>query len=113
MIVTGTNIYITRGDSESLSVALQSTDGFAAPLTAGDKVYLTIKENINTADKILQFVVKEFVDGKAIINILPSDTAALDYGVYVYDIQVTLADGTKRTIVRPSNFEIGGEVTYE
>lgn len=113
MIVTGTNIYITRGDTESLSVALREPNGFAIPMAAGDKVYLTVKKNINTADKILQFVVEEFVDGKAVIEIQPSDTAELEYGIYVYDIQVSLSNGTKRTIIRPSNFEIGGEVTYE
>jgi len=113
MIVSGTNIYITRGDSESLSVALQEPNGIAIPMAIGDKVYFTVKQNINTADKVLQFIVEEFVDGKAVIEINPSDTAALAYGVYVYDIQVSLASGVKRTIIKPSSFEIGGEVTYE
>lgn len=113
MIVNGTNIYITRGDSESLAISTVNALGLFAPLVTGDTVYLTIKENINTAAKILQFTITTFTDGKAIVNILPASTKTLAYGIYVYDIQIKKADGTVRTIVRPSTFEIGGEVTYE
>ena len=42
----------------------------------------------------------------------PEDTSGLDFGNYVYDVELTLADGTVNTIIPPSTFKVMGEVTY-
>ena len=57
--------------------------------------------------------VTEFVDGKALITIHPEDTAELKFKTYVYDIQLTRANGQVQTIVKPSQFVVGSEVTYD
>lgn len=107
------DIYMTRGDSETISISLSDTSDVSIPFEPGDTVYLTIKTDANTSTKVLQKQVTSFVGGKAIFTIQPSDTSSLNYGSYLYDIQWTRSDGFKRTIITPSMFVIEKEVTYE
>lgn len=100
------NIKMPRGDSESITI-----NGLS--LVPGDIVYLTVKEHINTSDIAFQKKITEFVSGSAIIGITPNDTKGLQFRTYVYDIQLTRADGTVTTIVKPHEFTIEGEVTYD
>lgn len=107
MKVNGTNISMTRGDSETITVSCE-----ARPFTAGDVLIFTVKESVYDIAVKLQKVVKTFTeDGKAVIEILPEDTSDLSFRTYCYDIQLTYADGTVTTIIKPSNFKIEAEVT--
>ena len=113
MKVDGTKITMTRGDSETISIFCKDILGTAVPFVTGDTVYFTIKRDIHEANIILQKIITTFIDGKAIVTILPIDTKALEFISYIYDVQLTKADGTVTTIIPPSKFTIGGEVTYE
>ena len=113
MIIHGTNISMIRGDSQNITVSVKDKDGNKVPLTTGDMIYLTVKYNINTEEKVLQKVITQFEDGNANIEITPNDTKDIPFNTYVYDIQLNRVDGTVSTIIPPSNFTIGGEVTYE
>ena len=112
MIVQGTNLSMIRGDSESIIVKCQENN-IDVPFVDGDIVYLTIKDNVYTETKLLQRVVTDFTDGKAIIYINPEDTKNIKFGRKIYDVQLTRKDGKVSTIVPPSEFNILGEVTYE
>lgn len=112
MEINGKNIRLVRGDSDSITVQL-SEGNEAKPLVVGDRVYFTVKKSPYESAKVLQKTITEFVDGKAIIPITHDDTKDMEFKSYVYDIQITFADGTVKTIVPPSQFEIMPEVTYE
>lgn len=99
------NIAMTRGDSESITVTC------SVPFTSGDTVYFTVREDAESGI-VLQKVITEFADGRAIIPILPEDTEPLDFGTYLYDIQVTRAGGVVTTLIIPSRFKLNEEVTY-
>ena len=105
MTITGTKLSMVRGDSESIAVTP------SRPFTAGDTVYFTVRESAEDPI-VLQKTVTEFPDGKAVIGIGHEDTQGLDFGDYVYDIQVTWADGTVKTLVEMSRFRLREEVTY-
>lgn len=107
MTVTGTNLSMTRGDTESITVSLQG-DVFSS----GDKVEFTVRKFPDHIEKQIHKTVTEFEDGKAIIRLYPEDTGKLSFMQYVYDIQLTRADGTVYTIIKPSRFEILPEVSY-
>ncbi|HZJ99386.1 MAG TPA: hypothetical protein VFC79_05245 [Tissierellaceae bacterium] len=113
MEIQGTNISMIRGDTQSIIISVKDKDGNKVPLITGDMIYLTVKQSINTEKKVLQKVVTQFEDGNAIIEITPDDTKDIPFRTYVYDIQLNRVDGTVSTIIPPSNFIIGGEVTYE
>ncbi|HZK23815.1 MAG TPA: hypothetical protein VFC74_00305 [Oscillospiraceae bacterium] len=111
MRIKGTDIYMTRGDTENLYVSCVDEDNVPIDFVAGDTVYLTIKKSTRTETVELQKVVTEFEDGGALIEFAPEDMKLFSFGSYVYDIQLTQADGTVTTIVKPSKFVIEDEVT--
>ena len=43
MQISNTNISMIRGDSESITVAMQDSTGAAVPLVDGDTIYFTVK----------------------------------------------------------------------
>ena len=47
------------------------------------------------------------------IRISPDDTKNLEYGQYVYDVQVTMANGDVATVIPPTTFNILEEVNFE
>lgn len=114
MTITGTNISMVRGDTEALTVRLIDEDGVTqVDFEFGDTVYFTVRDALGDTATTIQKVITGFVDGEAIIEILPADTSSLFFKTYVYDIQWTRADGQVKTIVPASDFEILAEVTYD
>lgn len=112
MVIEGTKITMIRGDTESLEVSV-TEDGEPRPLVAGDVVHMTVKQRATDTDIAFQKVIRQFVDGVALINIEHEDTKDLRFGNYVYDIQVTFADSTVKTVVGPAAFVLALEVTHE
>ena len=113
MRIYGKDISMIRGDTESLRVSVKKQYGSRVPLTEGDLVYFTVKESARDEEKLLQIIVSEFDDGDAIIKIESEDTKALMFKTYYYDIQLVRTNGDVKTIVPPSKFIIGSEITYE
>lgn len=107
MTISNQNITMTRGDSESITVSVKDRG-----LIDGDKIELTVRTSPTAPNRILHKVVTEFEDGKAIIRLYPEDTARKPFGVYWYDVQLTMADGSVYTIIKPHNFTLAEEVTY-
>lgn len=109
----GKNMEMTRGDTEIITVSCLA-NGIDMPLQIGDIVYFTVKETINSSSNAFQVKVTEFTtEGKAEIKIKPENTKNLKFRTYVYDVQITKADGTVTTIITPHEFKIGAEVTNE
>lgn len=113
MKIEGTNIRMTRGDSEAIKVTVKDTLGNIIPLITGDTVYFTVRENLLNPTKIIEKVITDFDDGKAVINIHPQDTNNLRFSTYVYDIQLNLGNSTVKTIIKPSAFKVLAEVTHD
>ena len=113
MRVNRTDLAMTRGDSEAIKVTVKDSTGVAVSLVTGDTIYFTVKTGTDRTEKILQKVVTEFIDGEALVTIDPMDTKELKVRRYLYDVQLSKASGSVKTIVRPSAFSIESEVTYE
>lgn len=113
MKVNGTDLQVIRGDTEAINVNVRDASGVSVPFVTGDTVYFTVKKSVYDTAKLFQKVVTTFTEGSAHIEIAPEDTKLLNPGRYVYDIQLTKVDGSVKTIVPPSKFEIAGEVTHE
>ena len=106
MTLSGTNISLIRGDTETLTVKC------SVPFAAGDTVTMTVKESVDSEQPALQEIVESFgAQGEATIIIAHEDTEWLELGSYVYDIQVTRADGTVKTLVPKSGFRLEEDVT--
>lgn len=130
MKVIKTNIYITRGDTASLTYEINFNPSFEIR-----EVYFTVKKNARTSETLIQKswitdgttpvpngikfneVESNLSTGKHIyvVEIDNSDTASLDFGQYRYDIQINYLDDADNqkilTIVEPSVFEVQEEIT--
>lgn len=105
--IINNRIYLTRGDTGYIEIDLADEDNDAIELDDSDEVVFTLKESTSNNEAILTKTLDE-----GIVKILPEDTEDLDYGNYVYDIQLTRSNGDVFTIVEPTLFKIMEEVTY-
>lgn len=112
MIIEEGIMKMTRGDSEAFYVS-HKKDGVATPFVAGDVVYFTVKKNTSDDIKMLQKKIMTFINGKALVEIAPADTHLLEPTEYVFDIQLSFANGLVKTVVGPASYLLGPEVTYE
>ena len=80
-------------------------------LSDGDKVKFTVNTKVQLETPLLQKVITEFPNNKAVIRLTAEDTD-LEPGNYLYDIQVDSADGRVDTVIGPAKFKIVGGITY-
>lgn len=99
-------IQLVRGDTLRAKLTLQDKAGNLYIPTADDEIIFTVKRNAMTNQILIQ---KTVTDGEVVLN--PSDTENLEFGAYVYDVQVVLANGNKDTVIQANVFELLPEVT--
>lgn len=98
-------IYLTRGDSAGFDVSIYNgTTPYT--LQEGDILTFTVRQNLYSAKVI------EKTGTTIHFDLEPADTKDLQFGDYLYDIQLTFANGEINTIIPPSLFQVMGEVTY-
>ena len=108
MIIKGTSIIMTRGDTELLTVSCPSK-----PFVDGDIVELTVRKAAGFGPAPIHKKVTRFTEeGKALFEFEPDDTSNMDFGTYSYDVQVTYSDIGVKTIIKPSDFVLDKENTY-
>ena len=104
--INGNTIKITRGDTGVFTLTIK--DGDTDYDYSNDAVLFTVKQNTRANDHVIQKTVQYGEN----ITITPADTQSLGYGSYVYDVELTTAGGIVDTIIEPSPFIIGEEVTF-
>lgn len=102
-------IHLTRGDTARFSIGrivntVTNTDYTPTP---EDTVTMTIKKTVMDSAPCVRLT----VPGGDVLHIKPEDTKAMAFGKYVYDVQLTTADGDVYTIIPPTTFELLKEVT--
>lgn len=101
-------VRLTRGDTARLQVPITNTlTGTEYDMFPGDILRFTVKRTVNDTTPLIQ---KESL-GINSFHIEPTDTKALAFGKYVYDVELTTASGDVYTVVAPSTFEVLREVT--
>lgn len=99
-------ISLTRGDTHAVTVRLAYDDGTPYELAEGDVLDLTVRRRLSSEAAVVRKT-----GASPLFTFAPSDTRDLAPGTYVYDVQLTQADGTVTTVVGPSDFVLGGDVT--
>ena len=112
--INGTKISMTRGDTLRVAVSM-TRDGTAYTPENGDVVRFAVKNKRMTAGSKEYYdtdpiILKTIPNGTMILELLPADTKEFDFGEYVYDIQITFADGTVDTFITTSPFILTPEV---
>lgn len=101
VVINGTTITMVRGDTARISVGIQDAEGEPYVPAEGDRIRFAAKKKYTDAEPVIN---KE-VDTTAMLLVLdPEDTKDLQMGSmkgrYVYDIELTQADGTVDTFIR-------------
>ena len=105
-------ILITRGDTCPFSFTRVDKTGEIIQEMA-TKIYFTVKKDYNSEKVVLQKTIGDmsFDNGTYHFTIEPEDTNGLEYGLYVYDLEV-ITDEYKQTISK-GPIRITEEVTFE
>lgn len=106
--ITENEVFLTRGDSADIAVTIYDMNGDVYELVEGDVLTFTVKFNCITEDNLIQ----KDITSDSTIHIEPSDTNDLNYGIYQFDVQLTMNDGSVYTVIDPHNFNIMKEVTF-
>ena len=105
--ITGTTITLTRGDTFEALVFATRKDGAQYIPEEGDSIRFAMKENYDDPRPLL---VKEIPIDTMMLTLEPEDTADLNFGKYVYDIQLTRANGKVDTFITKATFKLSEEV---
>lgn len=99
-------IELTRGDTGYLEVVLRDEEENIYSLKDGEKLSLKVKSSIYENEPVIE---KEITESN-IFYLRPEDTKSLDFGEYVYDIEVVTAEGDVFTVINTALFVLLSEV---
>lgn len=104
--VDGTTIHLIRGDTMRLEVSLTKDGEIYTPMS-GDVIRFAMKKTIGDTEPL---ILKTVPHDTMMLVINPQDTKNLSFGKYIYDMEITLEDGTVDTFIPFSEFYIDKEV---
>lgn len=105
--VSGTTITLTRGDSFIADVSITDKDNKPYIPQTGDSIRFAMKASYKDAEPLL---IKSIPVNTMKLIINPDDTKNLDFGKYVYDIELTKSTGEVDTFITKALFKITEEV---
>lgn len=100
-------IYLTRGDTFKAHLTITNPDGTEYTPVEGDTIRFALKENIEDEECL---ILREIPIDTMLLIIYPEDTKELEFGSYVYDIQLTKANGDVDTFITASKLKLTAEV---
>lgn len=100
--IRGMDIYYIRGDDDSFSIQQLAEDGTEITDFIG---VFSVKKTYDDTNYVLQCQMDS-----AVVALTHDKTQGLTYGNYVWDVELTLADGTHQTI-GPGKFHLLPDVT--
>lgn len=105
--VKGTSITLTRGDSFAADIAIIQPDGEPYIPSEGDQVRFAMKRNVKDEEVL---ILREIPIDTMRLVLNPNDTKELEFGSYVYDIQLTKSTGEVDTFITKSTLTLTEEV---
>ena len=100
-------IVLTRGDTFKGRVIIKNRDCTDYVPQEGDVIRFAMKQDYTDSEVLIQ---KTIPNDTLILTLEPSDTKSLDFGEYVYDIQLTKANGDVDTFITKSRLILTEEV---
>jgi len=107
--ISGTTINLTRGDTFRAIVTpiLPDTDNEPYIPVEGDSIRFALKQKY---EDVVPILVKDIPIDTLELVLRPEDTKEMPYGKYVYDIQLTYANGDIDTFIAKAKFNLTEEV---
>lgn len=105
--VNKNNIILTRGDTFKAQVVIKDKSNNEYVPGDGDIIEFGVKKNFNQEE----FLIKKTVPNDTLIlRIEAEDTKGLPYGTYVWDMQLTKANGDVTTFITKASLTLTEEV---
>lgn len=82
--IDGNNIYLTRGDSATLSLEVTDQEGNPYTPKTGDEFIFSVKNN----ELVVPYELTKKFDSELEINITSEESTKFNFGVYLYDIKL-------------------------
>lgn len=99
-------IQATKGDTIIMPIVVFNNDNSIYQVQTGDVINFGLKENYEDSECLIE----KTIDNETLTLVLEhDDTKNLEVGTYVYDIQITKANGEVNTFIS-SNIQITNEV---
>lgn len=105
--IFGTTITLTRGDT--FTARIDITDAAGEPYTPGKGDTVRFAMKASYAD-IRPLLVVDIPVDTMLLTLRPEDTKDLAFGKYVYDIQLTRANGEVDTFITKAKLNLSEEV---
>ena len=105
--IVGTTITLTKGDTFKATVTMETASGEKYTPAAGDVIRFALKKNYSDAQPLIH---KTIPHDTMLLQLVPSDTSERDIGKYVYDIEITYANGDIDTFIDRAQFILTEEV---
>lgn len=100
-------IYLTRGDTFKAHLTISNPDGTEYTPSEGDYIRFALKRDIEDEECL---ILKNIPNDTMILTIEPDETKGLEFGSYVYDIQITKENGDVDTFITASKLKLTAEV---
>lgn len=112
--IDGTTITLTRGDTLCVNVEM-TLDGVAYVPSGNDSIRFALKTPKMTGGRAEYkdqepLILKPIPIDTCQLVLTPTDTKQLSFGQYVYDIEITMEDGTVDTFISEATFILSPEV---
>ena len=105
-VINNNEISLTRGDSLVAQISIMDGCDEYTP-QEGDIIRFAMKKNYGKNEVLIR---KEIPIDTLTLEILPEDTKSLSFGSYVYDVEITFANGRVDTFIPNGVFKITEEV---
>lgn len=105
--IVGSKIMLTRGDTLKAVVNMVKPDGDYYEPQEGDSIRFAMKKSFSDESVLLE---KDIPNDSRMLWLKPEDTKEFPFGSYVYDIQITYANGDIDTFIDKGAIELTEEV---
>ena len=100
-------ITLTRGDTLKTKVGMTYKTGDVYTPSEGDSLRFALKKNYKDEEPL---ILKTIPIDTCILHLEPNDTKDMKFGSYVYDIEITFANGDVDTFIDKKEFVLTEEV---
>ena len=94
--VSGNVITLTRGDTFNATISIIDAQGSPYTPDAEDVIRFAVKRTAYDRDPLIN---KTIDHETMMLTLVPSDTKSLDFGTYIFDVEITFADGSVDTFI--------------